>query len=268
MKERIVGKDMVHEFSSTSEFIAAAGPLSRADGSNWYSGESKERSVALATEGNPALVAGALELAEKIHCEIETSRQEWTPAPYGAYPIVPEYLMGSPTPMRCLSDVDSDRAPVRLFVDLTSSTTCSESDLRARGYAVAALVEVMSRTRPVELRYVIAIGCRDSSARIVTVRAGITPVTAALTCHHLSSSGFTRGLGHGWINRMVLNGISNDINWAWKVSGNNPAYAVKMRAILGLGDLDIFIRGAYGTERLGVEWVQRQLDELREKLEI
>ena len=116
---------------------------------SWDNGIYHDLAVVLAKRGDDSFVSHAEALLEKIEGEVD-SHAEWVPSIYGAYPVVPEFLAGSPSSM-WRGTRPSDASPVAVWVDLTCSGGFSAKDMEKRGTAILALVMKLQAIRPVDL---------------------------------------------------------------------------------------------------------------------
>src|SRR5690606_16874038 len=95
------------------------------------------RSITGATEAELRPVSALL---DKIDAEARGREADaWMPSPVGAYPCVPDVLMGLPDNMRRRMPVEDDRSPIRLFVEIGTAAGVPVEVLRKRGAALAAL---------------------------------------------------------------------------------------------------------------------------------
>ena len=124
-------------FQSVQEFVSACRPVVGTKplrhganvGYSWTSGESYAQSLKLAETGDLSLVPLAKSKLLKVSSQLEVEYPTWTPSPFGAYPIVPEAIMGLPTPMRQLTRQLSDVSGIKLFFSTSPSGTLSSAQI-------------------------------------------------------------------------------------------------------------------------------------------
>lgn len=104
----------------------------------------------------------------------------WEPSVAGAYPVVPEALHGYPECMRQRMPVESDAAPIRIFVSSWTQSSITPEQMIARGAAVAALAMRLSEARPTELYFVSETAHSDFDRKVVvfTIRVPTAPLSA------------------------------------------------------------------------------------------
>lgn len=94
----------------------------------------------------------ARKLVDKIDAEVhESTRTIWKPSPFGAYPIVPDYLAGDPFSMRNKETEQSPAGPVRVVLNISVAAGVTAATIARRGAAMAAFAMKLSEHRPVEL---------------------------------------------------------------------------------------------------------------------
>lgn len=161
----------------------------KSDTPGWFGRETYEQIVQRAIHGNDNLVPEAEKLIAKLDFDIELERSEWLPDVHGAYPIVAEYLSGSPTPMRHRTKVPADNEPVGIWVDSNVSAGISYETIKQRGIVILALVLKLQQLRAVDLHYVCALPTPDVYLDLVMPTR---PMQLGVVTHVLTSVGFTR----------------------------------------------------------------------------
>jgi hypothetical protein len=162
--------------------------------------------------------------------------------------------------MRRQVQASSDRAPIRIVMDLTSSGGVDAAQLVKRGIALLALTMTVSAERPVELQAAIGLGGNSSRAYWALVDIPTKPLDLASACFTLASSGLTRGFGYGYLAAMGANG-----SWPWNIQPNQQfaEFTVRAKAAMGLEARDLFIPPAHVHDELirdPVAFVKRALD--------
>lgn len=238
--------EAVDYFDSPSEFARASAVFDweHSPGADWAGG-TRDDAVLHCTHGDTSRVAEAEEMIERLTLDIDIPRSAWTPAPCGAYPIIPEYLAGRPDSMRRRIMTDTDTAPIRLYLDLVSSGGIDADVLLRRGVAFLALAMALSRVRPVTLSVVMPMATNsDRGGQIVVIQINAAPLDIATACGALCDGAVTRGLGYAYLHSLGGNG-------RWYNAGNahdREGYIRKVRAALDCTPNDIFIPGMYSAD--------------------
>lgn len=176
------------------------------ENSSW-TGETIAQALEFTRRGNPARVAEAESMIEKIVSELELEAPEWANDVAGAYPDVPAYLSGQPECMRRRILSVSEKSPVRVWVDVTSSAGIKHEMLAKRGTAALALVMSLIREgRAVELYTYTSLGGRKNGQSVVAVRMLTAPIDTASVAHCLTSQGYARTLCYGVSHSLGGNG--------------------------------------------------------------
>jgi len=144
----------INELQSPSELFEAVSPhISNNHFSSWYGGLSRGEAESRLLRGSTADVDKAQELVSQIEDKLNfsSSMPEWENDMCGAFPDVPAFLSGSPFSMRAKAIKTREIAPIRIYVNPSSSGSIPASKMLERGLAVTALLLGLSRCRPVEL---------------------------------------------------------------------------------------------------------------------
>lgn len=141
-------------FDSVTDFCAAE-KHAYYDGrrDNWTGPRSlKEATDYLRRGASESETKEARDLVNKIDAEIhERAHHQWAPSPFGAYPVVPDYLAGDPFSMRHKVSVASDAAPVHVVLNISVAAGMKAGTIAKRGAAMAAFAMKLAEHRPVEL---------------------------------------------------------------------------------------------------------------------
>jgi len=260
----------VHRFDSASEFANAAKPY--ASGSSHWTGSTAAEAYDACTIGDLSCVADAEMLIEKISANVETTRSVWEPAVAGTYPIVPDYLTGHPLNMRRRTHVTNENAPIKIYLDLTSSAGVDSRDLAKRGIAFLALAMLLTRSRPVEMHVFTALGShpdrstgsgdRSTGSGLISFQLPTAPLDLALA-GGVFTKGIARTLGYEYLAKVLGTGPG----WLRNLSPTRPetmrAYVALARAALRAGPEDIIIGPVYYTDdsiNNPVKFVQKMID--------
>jgi hypothetical protein len=234
---------------------------------SWAGGESWDEAMRKAKYGDQTLVPQAEALIEKISVEAQRELPVWTPSVAGAFPMVAEYLMDRPDCMRRRHPTPDERAPIRIYVELTSSGGISASDMQKRGTAILALALLLNTHRACELHAIVGLDARVEGARasFCVVRLGSSPLDISSACNALTSVGFVRSMGYQMLDQSPESRASG--GWAWDlhpVGSGRTLYVEKLRKALNASPTDmiippIHVHDTAVTDPVG--FVQRALDE-------
>jgi hypothetical protein len=256
----------IRMFDSAAEFANAAKPHGR--GSGW-GGCSADEAYTACTKGDLSCVGEAEMMIDKISAGVETERSVWVPAVCGAYPIVADYLTGHPFNMRRRTHIQNENAPIRIYIDLTSSAGVHEQQLAKRGVAFLALAMLLTRSRPVEMHAFAALGPatvgrsdREQSG-IVTLRLPTAPLDIAIA-GGVFTKGIARVLGYEFLHAECGTGPG----WLkaiqpFKAEGQRR-YVETVRSALNAGPEDVIIGPIhYSDETVNdpVGFVQKMIDQ-------
>jgi hypothetical protein len=214
-------------------------------GGSWVGGETWEQSLQRAQQGNTDLVPQAEALMDKLAIDAQRDSRIWVADRAGAYPVVPDYLMGRPENMRRLTPQSNDRAPIKLYVELTSSASITAAEMIKRGTAILALAMLLNMERSVELHVLVGLDASadGNRAAFCVVPLGTSPIDIALACNALTSVGFTRSMGYGFLSQSPESRSMG--GWEWGLAPDNDRnrqeYVRKLRAALDASPDDMII---------------------------
>jgi hypothetical protein len=258
---------MLKRYESYAAFVAEAKSNKTArknysrESSSWYGGIDYATAVALAESGDESFVSRAQDLMDQLDAVSEGAPvRTWTPSPFGAYPVVPEYLAGHPECMRNLS-ASGEQSPVALYVATTCSAALSAEQMLARGTAILALVLKLQQIRPVELYLLAETHGRTDGDYLQIIPVDSKPISLAHACFGICHVGFARHLTY------ALAYAHDGFNGQWPNSrgdGETPksAYVAKLREIMGMGPDDLYIKSIHALDPMPsnpVAWVNEQL---------
>lgn len=165
-------------------------------GSDFYGYESAHDVARYASEGKKGVADRAKALLARINAAAPATVQRVRQSrPFGRA-VTGAYLSSDPFPCRARVKVKADHAPLSIVVNLASSAMTRASDLEKRGVAIAALVQRVSKVRPVRL-YVASLGDVGGAGWPVawTIEFPTTPIDTHRLAWMLSSQGLARGFG-------------------------------------------------------------------------
>lgn len=238
-------------------------------GDSFYGGPTPSAIEKAKTGATEAELKETKDLLNKVDAALRgREAPAWQASVAGAYPCVPDYLIGLPENMRARMMVESDRAPVRLFVEVVVAAGVSVSALRRRGAALAALAMRLSEERPVELH--LLWGCMVGSKEVIgTVQVGTAPVSASEIAFMTADPKCIRNLAFASISAHTSGGSSDFITWAGQGMPNSPSRIKAIRDAIGCTERDVFLTGGAVDERSEmftdpVGWVNKYLNAQRE----
>lgn len=209
----------------------------------------------------------ARELVDRISVSADTKRRTWSRAVAGGFPIVPEYLGGSPLCMRRRTMVRVDTAPLTIWLGLSVSQGTDRSTMRKRAIGAMALALSLSSLRQVRVVGYCGMGdARKDESNFVTF-----PLDA-----DADMAGVFLALAHPVVSRLAAfnlhfaNGGNYDIiPWPWNQlprssDTGDPAIMPNIRDALGAGADDVILGGGHLDDsdficRDPAGWVQKML---------
>lgn len=242
--------DSIAEFARASEKTYTPYGASKAD-VWWNDGQVHSKTFQMALVGDDSLVADAEAMLEKINRDVECPHNEWQRGVYGAYPIVPEFLAGSPDPMRRLVTVPNESSPMRIFVDLNCSAGFSAKDLLKHGTAILALMMRLEMVRPIELVLVCALPRRNTK---ILVKVNSKPLSLSEACFGLCRVAFCRNLMFGYA-------TAKDGGFSDRIIDTERELRRYLGDLVSPGDL--VVRGPHIADPImtdPIKWINEMLD--------
>jgi hypothetical protein len=257
---------MVIRFDSLSEcasVVKGMHPFLYAmDGGENYGYLTHAKALQTCIEGDNSFVAPAEKLMDKLDASIEVSTASWQPSMNGAYPVVPEFLAGTPTCMRQRVHEETECAPIAIYVGVACSSAISAEQMRNRGTAILALLMKLQVIRPIELYIVEESGGKEDCFSVVRIES--KPL-------NLSTAGFA--LCHVGFVRHVLYTVANNkvgFTGQWPMMYKSEGYEAYLRSELGMKDNDLFVKAAYIGDPLlkdPIAWVNAQVERFTKREE-
>lgn len=254
-----------YNWASPSDAIATIGanPQWNASGEdkNWAGGRTVADSYQDAIAGNDALVANANDLIDEIRGLLpESAIKGWAHDVFGEFPSIPRYLANaSPQVMRRRVTRASEHAPIRVFVDMAASHAVSADDYAKRGAVIMTMLDVLSRTRAVDLYAVMAVydGANKEKGAFVTIKIPSSPMNIGL---------LASWLGHVGVFRNLILRIFSDL---YNFRGSGRPFRLDqihlVREMLGCGDNDLYVSGCRGDDLSITDpraWLKAQLTQI------
>lgn len=212
-------------------------------------------------------------LVDKIDASYrDRDKEHWQPSPFGAYPVVPDYLAGDPFSMRIKHRDEDNTAPIRYYIEAVVSGGTNTHDLERRAAGLAALIMRTAEERPVELYAVIALHnrMRGSAGYIGVIPITTHPIDLHSTIAAFATREFCRCMA--FANAQQATGVdSNNCDWLFghpDGSYNQNSRERYFRTALNMEPQDVFMQGGYLTdaEEFGsdpVKWVHKQIEKQR-----
>lgn len=241
--------------------------------SNWSGGRNMSASKDYVTRGaSAAEISPVRELLDKIDASFpEGLAPAWVASPYGAYPVVPDYLAGDPFSMRVKTMVESPRAPIRVVLDVFVSAKVRQSTILQRGAAMAAFAQKLSELRPVEL-YLAGVVYDEKCGHDCgfMTRLNSTPIELAQLVACLTPS-FCRMIGLNTVKTQTNCGLASALPFQCERHGRDSRtdlYIASCRRSLDLEPQDIYIGVGYLDDASLIDsdpvaWVHKQIEKQR-----
>lgn len=241
-----------------------------------FLGHTSEREAVAFCEQNigERHMRAAKELVDQIDASYrDRSKDQWAPSPFGAYPVVPDYLAGDPFSMRIKHQAEDNTAPIRYYIEAVVSAGTHTNDLERRAAGLAALVMRTAEERPVELYALVALHnvWRGSSAGYI----GVVPINARPVDLHSTIAAFaTREFCRcmAFTNAEQCTGVSSrGCDWLFghpDNGGNKAKREMYFRKALNMDPQDVLMQGGYLSDAglFGsdpVKWVHEQIKKQR-----
>jgi len=255
---------VIKRYESTEDFATAVRGCSNPYGTGSFVGHMEFETARLKTlQGDDSYVAEAEKLLDLLDASVETPHAEWVGSVYGAYPIVPEFLAGSPTPMRHRQNVEGDNSPITIYVSTTCSAGISTETMLKRGVAILALVLKMQQIRPIELCLLAETHGRTDGEYLQVIPIITKPVDISVAAFTLCHVAFARQLTYGAaIRDDKFNG-----SWPNTYNGGGAPWEAHVREALGMAEQDLYIGSARMWDDMitkPVEWVNAQVKRFTE----
>jgi hypothetical protein len=234
---------VLHWFDSPAEFARECGkiPADKQDCNRSWTGETWEQAVQGAIRGRTEHVKLAESMLEKFNAEIEAPKTTWVRQVAGAYPSVPDAIMGHPDSMRRRIQAVDPVTPLRILIDTTSSGGIDHDDLLKRGITYLALVMVLETVRPLELYWSCGLGGGAHQSSSSIIRLSSSPLNLSIVCNALTSQGMTRGMGYSYVQGMDGSGGG----WQWGLhpdsASSRKEWRRNMRKITGFERKDLIV---------------------------
>jgi hypothetical protein len=220
--------------------------------------------------------ASAVAASEKIFDQVDqevaldTISSQLEMSVVGGSPNVGAFLGGSPASMYRQVSPMRDDGPVRIFVDLSSSSGYTEEGVRGRGIAMLALARCIQRLRPVEL-WICTSGTaaqfipsgdkktkRHMSHTLFAMRLSVSPFDVGMASRMLADPFGGRGFCYRAELRSVGHPVASDGGLAFS--------PIPFATSCGATDNDICFgpmhagsKGAVGVTTSPAEWVKSEI---------
>ena len=199
-ERKIAGGGVYQSFGSPEAFVAQCQKVGVLfPGSSWQSEESSVDAMRLTVAGDTKRVQKAEAISDKFASEIDLGQSwpQWTPDVCGSIPHVANYLAGVPETMWRRPVTEDDKAPITIWVCVTSSGGCEAAALERRGIAIQALAMALSITRQVKLKIFSGLDGQYAN-HLVSIELPSPPVLSQ-AAYMLASQGFSRGLTYQFL---------------------------------------------------------------------
>lgn len=256
----------VNEFIRDMQSRTQTDYMKKAESSAWKGAADMAEAYrrVLNTEAEAATLEKVYAIVSKIDAEVhDRTEQVWSPSFAGAYPIVPDYLMGMPECMRERMPQESEAAPIRLIVETGFAGAASKERIAAYGACITALAMVLCESRPVEL-WVFDSAHSGNDTTNIAIKLDTSPLSIAQGVIMLADPVMGRMLA-----------LNNHYHYAARehrcgfgLGSTGEARADKVRKVFGFDEHDIVVQTALIPDSPlmnsdPVEWVHRQLEKQR-----
>jgi hypothetical protein len=185
-------RGVCHWYRDAAELATAYREDHHGETDRWCGG-TLDDAMRHANQGAQELVKRAWPKFERLG-NLPTPRPEWVPSPCGAFPVVPQAIIGDPNSMRRRVNSARDSHPVRIFLEVAVSAGIEAHTIESRGAAVVALANRLGEMRPVELWGHWGMDYHNDSNPAFSYlwRVGHAPLNLAAALGALASAPFVR----------------------------------------------------------------------------
>jgi len=260
---------MFYSFDSIQDFARACEKLTPRDAyseGSWYGFESYNDTLKGCFKGDSNLVVKSDEFLEQVEAEsIETLQPYWAKSVQGAFCNVPDYLSGSPTPMRLRKKASSELSPVSIYVSTTCSGGIDSEVMTKRGLVALALLRKLETIRPVSLYLLAETHGNKDGICAIAVRMQSSPIDLSVACYALAHVSFARHLTYTFAQRHegFNGGWPNQYKYG-ETNGGSKYYNF-IRQHVGMNEQDIYVPPAALHDQMlknPVEWINTKLREI------
>lgn len=242
-----------------------------------FLGHTSERDAVAFCEKNigEQHMRAAKELVEQIDASYrDRDKDKWFPSPFGAYPVVPDYLAGDPFSMRIKHREEDNQAPIRYYIEAVVSAGTSTSDLERRAAGLSALAMRTAEERPIELYAVIALhnknGRGEGAGYVGVVQINTHPIDLHSAIAAFATREFCRCMAFSNAEQ-ATKVSSRACDWLFGHPSDryNQSQREKyFRLALNMEPQDVLMQGGYLTDanEFGsdpVKWVHKQIEKQR-----
>lgn len=253
-----------YRFNSLTDFLAVADTAKSDtydDGRlSWKGGETYQISRERCATGNADNAAKAAAILEQIEASgiIKRGTLGYIQDVAGEFPLVPAFVAGDHECMmrRGETEMQTDRSPLRVYVDICVGADWSADQLISRGVHILALVQLLNERRAVELYWFSSTGTPSGAPCVPIVPIDTQPLDLSTASHVLASAGFFRNCAFAF--RYAKARGKGDIPWAF----DDMHATARVRAGLGAGPDDLVVHGGVNYSQLKtkpLEWLTEQL---------
>lgn len=235
----------------------------------YWNGEAMQ-GIDLLSRGDNNAVTRARTLLAKFTEELPSITQKWTLEVAGGFPSIGAFLAGDPEHMWQQEADNTDTAPLRVWLGLTSSIGVTPAQIFERGIALAAFAMTLSERRTVYLTPYVLLGASNTSNKyrareyhddntspdgsLISWDLTTSPLILSEVSAALTRSEVTRALGLAACYK-----ANPACNGQWLDCYQNEP---KMRRLLNAAPGDIFIGSIHLNDPLltdPIGWVKKQL---------
>lgn len=225
-----------------------------------FARKARRNGLPLLADGDPTLVADARALINSLTAKLPTVRALWQLDMAGGYANVPAALSGSPAAMMRYTRKPNDNTPVRIFVNVLPSGSCTTDQLLKRGAVLSALALLLSKRRSiVKITAYADQPADDKRGVVLSWDLPTAPISLAHWCASLGKPELVRDTS------MYAAGCLNaTVNGGW-LRGHCPGYAyseAQCRDDLGAKRDDVVIPALFARDALinePLKWIEREL---------
>jgi len=255
---------MLKRYEGLGEFCRVAKECQGASNSyndGWAGNISYSEAIEKSLHGEESYVAEAEKLMDQLDAAISVPHAEWASSVYGAYPIVAEFLAGSPTPMRHRVEAESDSSPIAVYVSTTCSGGVDAETMLKRGITILALIAKMQQIRPIEVYLLAETHGQTDGEYIQVIPLDSKPIQLSSVAFAMVHVGFARHLTY------TIAEVKDRFNGHWPdgfsyMSDIHTTWEPHIRQVVGMGENDLYIPPVKWSDELvrePVKWITKQI---------
>lgn len=258
LREGQQARDFWTLWDDSASFAADMEPVKLTHVGAWIGGVTAQQAKDMARNGDASAIAASQEIMDKIEAEVPSTGRQWDADVVGSRLVAGKLLAGDPRCMRRRRRVADESQPLTVVFDATSSGGISADDVRKRGIAVLALVQLLAARRPVTLWVGGGLNKGDRNGGWAFFKIDTAPLDLLRAAHLVTHASVTRGLLYSYLQEADGCGGGwpyNTVNASTREFHSIAAQAFPGSEVLALPAIHV----ADESVRDPIGWVRREL---------